>query len=150
MGYIHQFWLKSEELKIYLVAFHGPKLFAEASTDLFYCPNKLFRLFRTAYTTELISVAEWVKLSPGCLRFTRVILRPNPTTDGSRLIFSVPFFYFLFIFYLPRCTVNEIMFTYYFYERVNTDYGVGYVSALDISATGLSGTRTFFFRFVFL
>ena len=32
---------------------------------------------------------------------------PNPTTGGSRLFFSVPFSYFLFIFYLPRCTLPD-------------------------------------------
>ena len=32
---------------------------------------------------------------------------PNPTTGGSRLIFSVHFSYFLFIFYLPRCTLPD-------------------------------------------
>ena len=31
----------------------------------------------------------------------------NSTTGGSPLIFSVPFSYFLFIFYFPRCTLPD-------------------------------------------
>ena len=32
---------------------------------------------------------------------------PNSNTGGSRLIFSVSFSYFLYIFYLPRCTLSH-------------------------------------------
>ena len=38
---------------------------------------------------------------------TRVTSPLNSITDGSRLTFSVIFSYFLFIFYLPRCTLPD-------------------------------------------
>jgi len=39
---------------------------------------------------------------------TRVTSPPNSTTGGSRFIFSVPFSYFLFIFYLSRCILLDL------------------------------------------
>ena len=42
--------------------------------------------------------------------YTRVTSPPDSTTGDSRLIFSVPFSYFLFIFYLPRCTQPDFPF----------------------------------------
>ena len=38
---------------------------------------------------------------------TSVTSPPNSYTGGSCLIFSVPFSYFLFIFYLPQCTLPD-------------------------------------------
>ena len=38
---------------------------------------------------------------------TRVTSPPNSNTGGSRLIFSVLYSYFIFIFYLPRCTLPD-------------------------------------------
>ena len=38
---------------------------------------------------------------------TWVTSPPNSNTSGSRLIISVPFSYFLFIYYLPRCTLPD-------------------------------------------
>ena len=44
---------------------------------------------------------------PRRANLTRVTSPPNSNTDGSRLIFSIPFSYFLFVFYLPRCTIPD-------------------------------------------
>ena len=38
---------------------------------------------------------------------TRITSPSNTNTGGSRLIFSVPFSHFSFIFYLPRCTLQD-------------------------------------------
>ena len=38
---------------------------------------------------------------------TRVTSPPKSNTGGSRLIFSVPFSYFLFTFYLPRLILPD-------------------------------------------
>ena len=38
---------------------------------------------------------------------TKVTSPPNSNAGGSRLIFSVPLSYFLFIFYLPQCTLPD-------------------------------------------
>ena len=40
---------------------------------------------------------------------TRVNSSLSPTTGGSRLIFSVPFTYFIFIFNLTRCILPEFL-----------------------------------------
>ena len=40
---------------------------------------------------------------------TRVTSPPNSNTGGSRLIFYVPFSYFLFIVYLPRFTSPDLL-----------------------------------------
>ena len=53
------------------------------------------------YSTE---EAPWVRAN-----LTRVTSPPNSTTGGSHLIFSVPFSYILFIFYLSWFTLPDFL-----------------------------------------
>ena len=48
-----------------------------------------------------------IRLTVVRANLTRLTSPPNSTTGGSRIIFSVLFSYFLFIFYLPWCTLPD-------------------------------------------
>ena len=59
-------------------------------------------VFNTGYLCSAVLTLVRAKL-------TRVSSPPNPTAGGSQLIFSVHFSYFLFIFYLPHCTLPDFL-----------------------------------------
>ena len=76
--------------KFYVIWFKQRKSGSSIRTN---CITYLF-LPRLAFSADYLH---------GLTNLTRVTSTPNPTTDGSRLIFSVPFSCFIFIFYLTRC-----------------------------------------------
>jgi len=88
-------------------------------------PPKTLLLSVTPLSCWMVSLgpsyAETLNLSPGNISATVAWVKPRqgePTSQGSslrkpsyslgsRLIFSVPFSYFLVIFFLPRCTLSD-------------------------------------------
>ena len=80
------------------------RCFSKASfmpTSLFYLLLYLIYYFILLFKTLFIFV-----VLVGA-NLTRVTSAPNSNTGSSHLIFSVPFSYFLFIFYLPRCILLD-------------------------------------------
>ena len=80
------------------------RCFSKASfmpTSLFYLLLYLIYYFILLFKTLFIFV-----VLVGA-NLTRVTSAPNSNTGSSHLIFSVPFSYFLFIFYLPQGTLPD-------------------------------------------